>query len=135
MKKKIFLILFISFIIYSSLIYSENYPINSYRSFSIPSFNNPNYINKTFDVNYQMGILGSTNGSYSWFGTTTFYKPSDRVLMNFNVSLLKDLNTFNNNYIIGSGSFNYMINDKMSFNLSFTSPAIKFETNYFEPGL
>lgn len=96
----------------------------------LPSLDSLGQSYDNLQFNHAMGCYFSSSGSsYSWIGTNGRYHPYQNLIMDVNLSLVSDLNSWGTNYLLSSGIVTYQINPKMTITVGFQAPAIKIETN------
>lgn len=107
--------------------FNQPYFISSTR---LPGLDSLNQCYQNLQFNHSMGCYFSSSGSsFSWLGTTGRYHPYQNLIMDVNLSLVNDLNSWGTNYLLSSGIVTYQINPKMTITVGFQAPAVKIETN------
>jgi hypothetical protein len=127
MKFYILLLIIVTLPIGLTAQFDQPYFIPSTRVTSLDSLGQ-SYNN--LQLNHSMGCYFSSSGSsFSWIGTTGRYHPYQNLVMDVNLSLISDLNSWGTNYLLSSGIVTYQINPKMNITVGFQAPAVKIETN------
>lgn len=123
---KILKIAFFILLLNTGFMFSEVfYPIKPYENLISPH----DYFSSR-DLSYNLGFMGSSDGQmYSWAGLTKSFMPSQNLLVNIDLSLVRSFGGNPGNYLVSGGKMTYLVNDKITLNVSFLAPAIKLDKN------
>ncbi len=129
--KYFFIILSLMICLPHSVVYSETVlPGNQVEALNISDFRLP-----TKNMAYNFGFSGSSDGRmYSWVGATKRFMPSSNLLVDMDVSFVRQFGENQGNYILTAGKMTYFMSNKLTLNVSFIAPAIKIDGNSGVPG-
>ncbi|MBN1150170.1 hypothetical protein JXA84_02995 [candidate division WOR-3 bacterium] len=123
---KIFGIAFFILFLNTGLVFCETFsPVVPYGNLISPR----DYFSSR-DLSYNLGFMGSSNGEmYSWAGVTKSFMPSQNLFVDIDLSLVRHFGDHTGNYLMSGGKMTYLVNDKITLNVSFVAPAIKLDKN------